>query len=176
MRLKTLLIAGILLFFLSSSSFSETLEQSAALQEAMNEVLIAPELLEGGNQAVTAAWLGYALARVGWLRQNVPQEYIDQGYYSRSFEEELHGRESMIKIWGELKDKDGSLTDLYLDELLEIYKAGYIEEYVWVYLCEDGWEGSPADERLDEYIEWEEVNIPNHEPLTLAGLSTDVAQ
>lgn len=173
MNKRILLFISVLLLSFTLTSGAHSQANDEAIQEAMNDILIAPELLEGGNQAVTAAWLGYALARVGWIRQNVPQEYIDQGYYARSFAEELYGRENMVKVWGELKDKDGTLTDQYLDEMLEVYNAGYIKEYVWVYLYEDGWEGSPTNQRLDEYIAWEEVNIPGHEPLTLAGLSTD---
>ncbi len=148
-----------------------TTEDNAAIEEALSHVLLDDSLFEEGKQPVMAVWITYALSRLAWIRKNAPEVTEEPTYHVSFFEEELSGRESLIKAWGELQDKDPSLKDPYLDELLIVYKNGYLKEYVWYYLWEEDW-GEPSEEvRMEEFIDWQDANLPGHQAETLAGLT-----
>jgi hypothetical protein len=126
-----------------------------------------------GEPSVAAAWLGYASARTEWIQTNVLAEEMAQNGYHRAFEEEVAARSSLAKIWKELKSSKGGAKDTHLDDLLKVYEAGYIREYTWTFLATDEW-SQPEGLRLDEFKTWAQVNIPDHEPKTLADVEITV--
>ena len=173
-RLKMFIALTVLVSSLSVTAplaAANTPEEEAALQQVLSQVLFAESLYEE-HKAVTAAWLSYALGRIVWLKQNAPERMENSVYY-RSFEEELYGRESLVKVWEELQEKEPDLENVYLDELLVVYKNGYLKEYVWLYLGDETWE-APSEERVTKFLEWEEMNLPGHQVETLAGLTFEV--
>jgi len=162
-------ILVITILVLISGSIASANQDDAGLQQAMSQVLLAESLFEE-NDSVAAAWLGYALSRFNWVRDNAPQT-MNKYDYRKSFEEELQGRGSLVKIWQELKEKDSSLKNTYLDEALMIYEAGYLKEYVWLYLGDGTWKNPPAASRLKKFMRWQDKKIPNHQVQTLANLA-----
>ena len=171
LKLKIFLILALAISFTILAAFdfqAIAQENDSALEQAMSQVILDETLLEDGNESIAAAWIGYALARLVWVRDNAPQ--MEDFSYRISFEEEVHGRESLVKIWEELKEKDPALKNIYLDEALMIYKAGYLREYVWLYFWEDTWKELPSEARVKEFIAWQDSNLPNHPVETLAGL------
>ena len=165
-------ISIVAVVFLASGTISgaqtENVEDDPALQEALSHLLYSDSLFEG-DDSVMASWLGYGLSKIVWVKQNAP-EMMETGAYHSSFEEELYGRESLVKIWKELKEKDTSLQDGYLDEFVIIYDAGYLREYVWAYFTDGTWDGGPEGSRMEEFVVWQVENLPEHQPITLVGL------
>ena len=122
------------------------------------------------EEGIQASWLGYGLARAKWLMENVLANNPEAYTYKRSFEEEVYARESLAKIWGELKENDPLLKDSYLDSLLSIFKVGLIKEYVWVFFREDTWQPPSETLKLAEFSKWQVENIPNHYPQSFAEI------
>jgi len=74
----------------------------------------------------------------------------------------------MVKVWAELKEKDSSLTDQYLDKLLLVAKSGFLREYVWKYLRRERWKQEPTNLKMEEFLTWSEVYLKHHKGKTLA--------
>jgi hypothetical protein len=129
--------------------------------------------LKGRGEGVTGAWIGYALARANWISEHVEPGTPLAGTYSRSFEEELAGREALVKIWGELKEKDSKLADPYLDGLGSVVREGFVKEYVWTHLRGKEWKEPSPPLRLEEFAQWMKVNWPTHQAETCADVKIE---
>src|SRR6266571_2509115 len=125
-------------------------------------VVLDDKSLQGKPQQVTSAWLGYAMARANWISEHVKVNSPEAKSYTRTFEEEVTGRDSLATIWGELKANQPGLTDAYLDQLQKVKDAGLMREYVWTNLRPPAWTLEPADLQLAHYGEWAKVNLVGH--------------
>ena len=154
---------------------TDNLTDDPAIQQALSYIMFSDSVLEDTNTTMPA-WLTYAFARMVWLKDNMnmPLEDITPEIYQKSFEEELHGRESLAVVWDELKVNDTTLKDTYLDELFIVQKAGYMPEYVWAFTSYDIFKEAPTDERMEEFEMWFYDTMPNHEPQTLVSLVWEV--
>ncbi len=111
---------------------------------------------------MTAAWVDYAMARANWISLHIVAGSPETRSYTRSFDEEVTGRESLVTIWAELKAHDATLRDGYLDELQAVKEAGLNREYVWTSLRPTAWGQQANDLQLDRYAEWAKVNLGGH--------------
>ncbi len=84
-------------------------------------------------------------------------------------------RSTLANIWEEFKNSQPDLKDKYLDDLLAVYRAGFIREYIWVFLANDAWL-QPEGLQLDEFSAWVKANLPDHEPETRAGVEIAVSK
>jgi hypothetical protein len=134
-------------------------------------VTIDQQGLEGRPQAVASAWMGYGLGRANWLSEHVVGKKDVPQPYRRSFEEEVAGRETLAKIWSELKQSDPEARDDYLDALAHVLESGFLREYVWVYLKGPEWQAAPPGLRLGEFATWRESNLAAHEVETFADVT-----
>ena len=86
---------------------------------------------------------------------------------------EVLGRKGLAKYWqDEVKPKRGE-SNAYLDTLVEIERAGQLEEYVLVALARPGWTipGGMVDELdLQGFATWSRENLGGHQVETLAGV------
>ena len=171
--------AGICLIFGSTNtaniSFAQEEENIAddpAIQQALTQILLDPSILQEGV-TTTPAWLSYAFARLVWVKNNAEEPVTNENYV-HYYEEELIGRESLIKVWEELQEQDPTLQDKYLDEMVIIYKAGYLPEYVWFFTYFDEGGTPPEDARVEEFEMWFTPKFIDHQPETLAGLIWEV--
>ncbi len=115
---------------------------------------------------VNAAWLGYLTKRQIYIREHTDQYKLTPGIVVPTFNEEVEGRKSMAQIWKELKEKDQSRKDKYLDELLPVHEADFMREYVWTYLKQQSWSTQPKNLRLKEFSEWRQLHLKDHQPET----------
>ena len=129
--------------------------------------------LKGKPESVTSAWMGYGIARANWLSENILGRPDATKSYRRCFEEELAGRESLAKIWAELKESDVKLKDDYLDQVLMIRNAGFLGEYVWSYLGSADWKQPPKQLRLEAFDKWKASNLEGHKAVTFADVKID---
>jgi len=125
--------------------------------------------LKGKPGGVSAAWMGYGMARASWIADHVLGKGADPTTYRRSFDEEVAGRETLAKIWTEMKQSEPA-ADTYLDQLENVQKAGYLAEYVWAYLRSPDWKAPSSGLRLDEFDKWKAVNLDGHKPETFADV------
>jgi len=79
-------------------------------KESVN-ITLDQKQLEGKPEAVMSAWMGYGMARANWISEHVLGKSDRPKDYHRGFEEELAGRESLSKIWSDLKGSDATLKD-----------------------------------------------------------------
>lgn len=142
-------------------------------------VLAAPSTFAGNDQIgyaleldpalpdyVAAAWLGYLMERQVYIREHTDQYKLAPGIVMPTFGEEVEGRKTMAQIWKELKEKDQSRKDKYLDELVPVQEADFMREYVWTYLKQQSWSKQPKDLRLKEFSVWQELHLKDHQPET----------
>ena len=146
----------------------------AATEPADDKVKITITLdeaaLKGKPQSVLGAWMGYGVARANWLSEHVLVKPGASESYHRCFEEELAGRESLAKIWIELKQSDPKLKDEYLDQIIAIRHAGFLGEYVWSYLGSADWKQAPEQLRLEAFEKWKASNLAGHKAQTFADV------
>jgi hypothetical protein len=116
------------------------------------------------NSSVAAAWLVYAASLSSWEKE------LDRNGNIDSYKREVFARESIAKIWKGLKINESRDPDRDLDDLEKIYDAGFMEEYVWIYLRKEGWL-KPEDLRLDAFKAWADQNLPDHKPVVNPGVS-----
>ena len=115
---------------------------------------------------IGAAWLGYLMERQIYIREHPDQYKLTPGIVIPTFDEEVGARQTMAQIWKELREKDQSRRDRYLDELVPVHEADFMREYVWTYLRQQSWTKQPKDLRLKEFSQWRPLHLPGHQPET----------
>lgn len=115
---------------------------------------------------VNAAWLGYLMERQVYIRDHADQYQLIPGLVTPTFDEEVEARRTMAQIWKELREKDQSRKDKYLDELVPVHEADFMREYVWTYLRQQGWTRQPKDLRLKEFFQWQQLLLKDHKSET----------
>jgi hypothetical protein len=156
-----------LVYLMLSLSFAAAQESSPKFIVIMDENLVA----EDANPSIAAAWYGYALSHVNWVNDHYKDKDPTKDY-KLTFEEELFCRNNMVQIWSEIQEKTPGLTDTYLDEVLGVRDAGFLDEYVWTYHAQEGWP-LPEDLKLEEFNDWMAQNLSQHESKTLAGIQIE---
>jgi hypothetical protein len=115
---------------------------------------------------IGAAWLGYLMERQIYIRDHPDQYKLIPGIITPTFDEEVEGRRTMAQIWKELKEKDKSRKDTYLDQLIPVLEADFMREYVWTFLRQQSWSQQPKDLRLKEFSAWQQRHLQGHQPAT----------
>jgi hypothetical protein len=115
---------------------------------------------------VNAAWLGYLMERQIYIREHPDQYKFTPGIVIPMFDEEVNARRTLAQIWKELKEKDQSRKDKYLDEIIPVHEADFMREYVWTYLKQQNWSSQPRELRLKEFSQWQQLHLQDHIPET----------
>jgi len=118
------------------------------------------------SEGAGAAWLGYANARAIWVSDNFDVAAINNNQYYYTFEEEFFAREKLAQVWEEVKALDPQARDWYLDNILKVYKTGFLEEYVWHHLNDEEWIEEPEGLEMEGFFAWSETNLSGHRPET----------
>ena len=130
-----------------------------------NEIVIDDAI--AGDGSLGAAWMIYGLS-LGALRSKAMEagEPIDR------FGEEVEARSHLAEYWGGASAKPGK--NEYLDALARVGHAGFMSEYVAVFLAEPGFELSAAQAgalRLGAFVKWMRDNhLGKHHGETHAGI------
>ena len=129
---------------------------------------------EKKSEGALAAWLGYAMARAVWVRDNFTTEEAVNGEYKNSFEEEIDAYTKMVQIWRELKESDPQLSDPYLNLLERVDDAGFLKEYIWTYIHDGNWGGFP-DLDMDGFDVYAKKYLVGHTPekITTIEINTE---
>lgn len=119
----------------------------------------------------SSSWLSYT----GVIKEDMEAFYSEnpEGEYVLSFNTENNARIRLCDSYYEMKEGSKDQYDFetveYIDELTQIKDAGYMKEYVYYSFNTGEWEDEP-DLRTSNYESWMEMNLPEHEPQTLASV------
>jgi hypothetical protein len=89
-----------------------------------------------------------------------------------SFEEECLVRAATLKTYRSLQEADPELNVPYFNDLSRVADAGFLREYVWVYLRQPSWTRVPDGLHLAEFDQWRESNLRNHRAQTEGSIRT----
>jgi hypothetical protein len=104
-------------------------------------------------------WLGYlmALAANADKRANT----LKPGPLVPTFDEEVAARKAVAQIYRESRQSDDRIDLPYFSTLVMVDDAGFIPEYIWVYLRNKAW-AEPSRLRLSEFEKWRERHLQGH--------------
>jgi len=111
------------------------------------------------DDAVLQSWVRYSLTK------STCQLQIGGENPARasSFNCELTARRMLLDAWNERKLASPDITDQYLDELVEIQRAGFLSEYVVRHFRKNHWE-LPTNLDRRTYRVWQRRHLPKHRP------------
>jgi len=82
-----------------------------------------------------------------------------------SYHCEFKARNILVEAWAERRAKDPGISDDYLDDLLAVREAGYVDEYTVHYFARDDWQ-VPVEVDVDSFSTWRRSNLRGHRPQT----------
>ena len=118
----------------------------------------------------TLIWTSYGVALAAWTSENLDSSKIPEGVFQPSFAAEVAARQSQLKIWAEMIEKEPR-TNTYIEAVALASSAGFLREYVWSFHRLSEWGTPPVDLRLPEFEEWRTAHLQGHKPTTGAVLS-----
>lgn len=138
---------------------------SANAKHGKGEIVLAPEVLEGGAGKM-GPWLAYGASKSLAIDERGaanPNAGVDD------FDTEYAARAALADAWKELRGKDVA-KDPYLDLLVTVKDAGFLDEYVVLSFSRPGWT-IPAKYlpgiRFNDFIRWSDAHLPKHDVPTL---------
>ncbi|MDH4071497.1 MAG: hypothetical protein OEV41_00165 [Gammaproteobacteria bacterium] len=107
----------------------------------------------------------------GWVRYSLARSACQLGIggdnpaRATSFDCEVRSRRLLAESWQEAKAGNPAARNIYLDDLVVIYEAGFLDEYVAGNFRKNQWD-VPTDLRTSSYRRWMKSRLPHHEPET----------
>jgi tetratricopeptide (TPR) repeat protein len=143
----------------------------AGPKPAPPQMSIAAEVSFGGGETPeNAIWMMYPIGRSVYISQHPNQYEQVPGRIVPAFAEEVEIRGKLVKIYQEMRAKDGKLDLPYFNDLSQVAASPFMREYVWTYLHQDTWGPAPADLKLPAFDDWRKANLPNHRAVTRGGV------
>jgi hypothetical protein len=117
---------------------------------------LAPRALTDGDP-VLQSWVVYSLIRSGCQLEVGGENPARVNTYGC----ELKARRNLLDSWL----KNGKRPDPYLDTLLAVRRAGFLEEYVVYYFGKESWQ-VPNEVDMDAFRDWRRSSLRRHKPET----------
>jgi len=113
------------------------------------------------DDPVLQSWVAYSLAR------STCQLTIGGANPARNddFGCEFTARRHLVDAWERQRREHAGIADPYLDTLLQVRAAGYLDEYTVRYFGSDDWI-VPAEVRVDDFGRWQRRHLRGHRPET----------
>lgn len=113
------------------------------------------------DDAALQSWVSYSLTRSACQLQIGGTNPAR----SNSFDCELTARRLLLETWTEKQIINPLVADEYLDDLVLIQRAGYLDEYIARHFRKSGWL-VPDDIDIPAYRRWQATTLPSHKPKT----------
>ncbi len=113
------------------------------------------------DDPVLQSWVAYSLARSACqleLGGDNPARNSDYGC-------EYTARRHLVETWEEQRAEHVGAQDPYLDSLLRVRDAGFLDEYTVRYFGEKHWD-VPAEVDVPAFRRWQRGHLRGHKPLT----------
>lgn len=118
------------------------------------------------NASEGAFWLKYALERFTYRKDNqLPFDLLIGEEAIPTYKEELAARRALLKDFDDIQDSLSDATRTAIKQMVAVEAEGFLREYVWEYLHQEGWE-EPAELKLQEFKNWAEKEITGHKAPT----------
>ena len=121
---------------------------------------LAPRAIEDDDPALQA-WVAYSLMKSA-CQLEVGGENPAR---SSSYGCEFSARTALVESWEEQRAEDETASDAYLDALLSVRRAGFLDEYTVYYFGEDDWL-VPAEVDVARFRQWKRRHLGRHRPQT----------
>ncbi len=121
---------------------------------------LAPRAYEDDDPALQS-WVAYSLMKstcqleIGGTN---PARVSDYGC-------EFTARRHLVETWDEQRSRHPGASDPYLDELLAVREAGYLDEYTVRYFGKKHWQ-VPGEVRVADFRHWQRRHLRGHRPQT----------
>jgi hypothetical protein len=113
------------------------------------------------DDPVLQSWVAYSLSKSACQLEiggNNPARNSSYGC-------EFTARSHLLDTWEEQRAEHVAATDPYLDDLLRVREAGYLDEYIVHYFGRRHWQ-VPTEIRDDDFQRWRQSNLRRHRPRT----------
>lgn len=127
--------------------------------------------LKTASEAERNAWTFYGVFLLHWTMQCIPLRDATRSF-TMPYAAMQFARAKQIQAWRETRSKYPE-TVPYMEEMIRIEEAGFLDDYLWRYLANPSW-GSPpvpVSARRAEFERWMAENLPAHQPQTKAVIS-----
>ncbi len=121
---------------------------------------LAPQALSD-DDPVLQSWVAYSLMKSTCQLEiggKNPARNSDYGC-------EFTARQHLLDTWESQREEHSGAADRYLNDLLRVREAGFLDEYVVRYFGQHHWQ-VPVEVRVDEFRAWQRENLRGHQPAT----------
>lgn len=121
---------------------------------------LAPRAYED-DDPVLQSWVAYSLMKSACqldIGGDIPARVSD---YSCEYTARRH----LVNTWYEQRLEHGDIADAYLDDLVAVHEAGYLDEYTVRYFRHREWQ-VPVEVRVDKFRRWQRKHLRGHRPQT----------
>ena len=111
------------------------------------------------DDPVLQSWVAYSLMKTTCqldVGGDIPSRVSD-------FSCEFTARQHLLDAWEERRSKHDSVSDPYLDRLMLVRDAGFLDEYTVRYFSSGDWQ-VPEGLQLDNFRKWQRQNLRGHKP------------
>ena len=113
------------------------------------------------DDPVLQSWVTYSLMRSTCKLEiggDNPARNSDYGC-------EFTARRHLVEAWEAQREEHHGVADDYLDDLLRVRDAGFLDEYTVHYFGKKHWQ-VPAEVQVDKFKRWQRQNLRGHRPQT----------
>jgi hypothetical protein len=113
------------------------------------------------DDPVLQSWVAYSLMKSTCqldIGGEIPARVSDFGC-------EFTAREHLVDAWEVQRLEHKDIADPYLDDLVIVRNAGFLDEYTVRYFGRKGWQ-VPAEVRVDDFRRWQRKHLRRHKPQT----------
>lgn len=121
---------------------------------------LAPQAFED-DDPVLQSWVAYSLMKSACqldIGGEIPARVSDFGC-------EFTARAHLVDTWEEQRLKHEDIADPYLDDLVIVRDAGFLDEYTVRYFGRKDWL-VPDEVRVDDFRRWQRKHLRRHRPHT----------
>ena len=113
------------------------------------------------SDPVLQSWVAYSLVRSVCQLESPGNNPARHSSYNC----ELKARNNLVDAWAEHRADDPRISDNYLDELLAVREAGYLDEYTAYYFRRNNWQ-LPVSVDVHAFGKWRHRHLRGHRPQT----------
>lgn len=125
------------------------------------------------DPAAGAIWMFYGLGRANYISRH-PDLYEGQpAQFVPRFEEECVGRFMLADGAANSVKRGEPVPPGYLCDALKIHEAGYLSEYVWLFLNRPSWPLDSQPPKLPIFMVWAQKELKDHEIETYGGVELE---